>query len=252
MLGNTVNIKISKQTQITMKRFLLPLLLVAPTAWGGLWLNEIRLDQTGADDDEYFEVFSSDPVNDSLAGVVLLVIGDGAGGSGVIENVTSLDGQSLTSSYFTVAESTFTLGTADLTTSMNFENGENVTYVLVQDFTGALNDDLDTNDDGVLENLPWGVTLDAVALLATAEVPPTTTEWAYPGLGTSVGPDGTVVPGYVYRQADGGDWQIGQMDALGGQDTPGAANPAVVPEPSTNALLLLGVGALFLRRKPRR
>ncbi|MCP5520835.1 MAG: PEP-CTERM sorting domain-containing protein [Verrucomicrobiales bacterium] len=240
-----------------MKRFLLPLLLVAPTAWGGLFLNEIRLDQTGADNDEYFEIFSSDYENDSLADVVLLVIGDGTGGSGVIESVTSLDGQTLTSPWFLVAESTFTMGTPSLSlpagdNPLNFENSDNVTYVLVRDFTGANGDDLDTNDDGVLDSMPWSVTLDAVAILETTETPPTSTEWAYPGLGSSVGPDGDFVPGHIYRSPDGGDWQIGQFDPVGGQDTPGAANPAAVPEPSTNALFLLGAGALFLRRKSSR
>jgi hypothetical protein len=235
-----------------MKRLLLSLLLVAPTAWGDLFLNEIRLDQPGSDADEYFEIFSSDPVNDSLADVVLLVIGDGAGGSGVIENVTSLDGQTLSSSYFTVAEDGFSLGIADLTTDLGFENGDNVTYVLVQDFSGSLGDDLDTDDNGVLDSTPWAVTLDAVAIVENTEVPPTGTEWAYGDLGTTVGPDGDSLPGHVYRHSDGGEWRIGKHDPFGGDDTPGFANPSVIPEPSTNALLLLGLGALLLRRKADR
>lgn len=235
-----------------MKRLLLSLALIAPTAWGGLFLNEIRLDQPSTDNDEYFEIFSSDYENDSLADVVLLVIGDGTGGSGVIENVTDLTGNTLTSPYFTVAESTFTLGTADLTTTLDFENSDNVTYVLVSGFTGANGDDLDADDDGVLDSMPWSVTLDAIAILETTDSPPTTTEWAYVTLGASVGPDGTFVPGHVYRQPDGGDWQIGQFELEGGDDTPGAANPAVIPEPSTNALMLLGLGALFVRRKSRK
>ncbi|RME93248.1 MAG: PEP-CTERM sorting domain-containing protein [Verrucomicrobia bacterium] len=232
-----------------MKRVLLALLLAAPIARGDLLLNEIRIDQPGGDDDEYFEIFSTDPANDSLADVVLLVIGDGPGGSGVIENVTDLSGQSLSSPWFVAAESTFTLGTADFTTSLNFENSDNVTFALVQGFTGANGDDLDVDDDGVLDAMPWNSLLDAVALLETTETPPTTTEWAYPSLGGSVGPDGTFVPGHVYRSPDGGTWEVGQYDPAGGDDTPGAANPAPIPEPSTATLLLLGAGALFLRRR---
>ena len=239
-----------------MKRILLPLLLIAPTAWGGLFLNEIRLDQPGADNDEYFEIFSSDPVNDSLADVVLLVIGDGSGGSGVIENVTDLTGNTLSSPWFSVAESSFTLGTPSLTLAgsnpLNYENSDNFTYVLVRGFTGANGDDLDTDDDGLLDVMPWAVTLDAVALLKTTETPPTTTEWAYVSLGGSVGPDATDVPSHVYRQPDGGAWRIGQADPAGGDDTPGAANPAAIPEPATNALLLLGLVGLFLRRQSHR
>jgi hypothetical protein len=234
-----------------MKRILLSLLLVAPTAWGALQLNEIRLDQPGADNDEYFEIFSSDPAQDSLAGVVLLVIGDGVGGSGVIENVTDLSGGALASPYFVGAESTFTLGTADLTTPLNFENSDNVTYVLVEGFTGANGDDLDTDDDGTLDVTPWNSLLDAVAILESDTQPPTNTEWAYVGLGGSVGPDGSYVPGHVYRDSVTGEWQVGQYDPAAGDDTPGAANPTSVPEPSTHALLLLGLGALLLRRRRR-
>lgn len=231
-----------------MKRILLALLLVAPSAWGALQLNEIRLDQPGSDTDEYFEIFSTDPGGDSLAGVVLLVIGDGAGGSGVIENVTDLTGNSFSSPYFVGAESSFTLGVADLTTSLNFENSDNVTYALVNGFTGANGDDLDTDDDGVLDITPWSGVIDAVALLESDTTPPTGTEWAYVGLGGSVGPDGSFVPGHAYRDSLTGEWQVGQYDPAGGDDTPGAANPTSVPEPSTGALFLLGFGALLWRR----
>lgn len=232
---------------------LLSLILSVPAAWGDIYLNELRVDQTGADNDEYFEIFSTDPENDSLADVALIVLGDGTGGSGVIESVTSLAGSSFTTSYFLVAESTFTLGTPDLSLAgdnpLNFENSDNVTFVLVRGFSGALNDDLDTNDDGILDITPWTSVLDAVGLIE--ESMPPSGEWAYSELGPLVGPDGTFLPGHVYREPDGGTWQIGQFDPLGGDDTPGAANPTVIPEPSTQALFVLGVGALLLRRRRR-
>ncbi len=50
----------------------------------------------------------------------------------VIEAVVDLASQSIPAGgYFVAAESTFTLGTADLTTNLNFENSDNVTHLLV-------------------------------------------------------------------------------------------------------------------------
>jgi hypothetical protein len=80
------------------------------------------------------------------------VIGDGSGGSGTVEAIVSLDGKVIgANGFFLAAESSFSLGTANLTTSLNFENSENVTHLLVSNFTGANGDDLDTDDDGLLD-----------------------------------------------------------------------------------------------------
>ncbi|MBN1813307.1 MAG: hypothetical protein JXA14_15840, partial [Anaerolineae bacterium] len=92
----------------------------------GVIINEIRVDQTGADNDEYFELAGSSGT--SLDNLTYLVIGDGTGGSGVIEAVIELTGTTIPADgYFLAVESTFSLGgTADLTTSLNFENSDNV------------------------------------------------------------------------------------------------------------------------------
>jgi predicted extracellular nuclease len=186
-------------------------------AGDGVTLNEIRVDQTGTDNDEYFEL--SGPAGPSLDGYTYLVIGDGTGGSGVIEVVVSLDGQTIAADgFFLVSETTFTLGTADLlvgANGLNFENTDNLTHLLVQGFTGANGADLDTNDDGVLEATPWTSIVDSVALVGTAASDPVYSS-------TVVGPDGTFVPGHVYDCADG--WLIGPFDPTAGDDTPGADN----------------------------
>jgi predicted extracellular nuclease len=186
-------------------------------AGDGVTLNEIRVDQTGTDNDEYFEL--SGPAGQSLDGYTYLVIGDGTGGSGVIEVVVSLDGQTIAADgLFLVSETTFTLGTADLlvgANGLNFENTDNLTHLLVQGFTGANGADLDTNDDGALEATPWTSIVDSVALVGTAASDPVYSS-------TVVGPDGTFVPGHVYDCADG--WLIGPFDPTAGDDTPGADN----------------------------
>jgi hypothetical protein len=182
-------------------------------------INEIRIDQTSTDIDEYFEL--AGPPNFSLDDLTYLVIGDGGAsdGSGVIEEVTNLDGNALSAGgYFVAAESSFTLGTANLTVDLNFENSDNVTHLLVTGFSGSNNLDLDTNDDGILDETPWDQIVDLVAILEEPN-PPSGTEYHYgPPI---VGPDGSTI-GHVFRC--GGSWTIGPFNPVGGLDTPGSAN----------------------------
>ncbi len=186
-----------------------------------LVINEIRIDQPGTDNDEYFELFGE--ANLSLDGYTYVVIGDGPGGSGVVEAAIDLTGQSLDANgYFVAAEGSFSLGTADLTTVLDFENSDNVTHLLVRDFTGAVGDDLDTNDDGTPETAPWSEVVDSVALVEDPDQDPGADDLVYSD--TVVGPDGQFVPGHVFRSPDSGEWQIGEFDD-GVTDTPGAANP---------------------------
>ncbi len=195
------------------------LTLGASSAFGGpaTEINEIRIDQDGADNDEYFEL-AGDP-GASLDGLFYIVIGDGAGGSGTIEEVTDLLGMAISGDgFFVAAESTFTLGVADLVTSLNFENSDNVTHMLVSGFTGADGDDLDTDDDCVLDIMPWDSVVDSVSLIGTVDE-----EDCFYSTNT-VGPDGDFVPGHVYRCDREGDWLIGAFDVFDGTDTPGAVN----------------------------
>ncbi len=183
-------------------------------------INEIRIDQTGTDNDEYFELAGA--AGASLDDLTYLVIGDGTGGSGVIEAVVNLTGSTIpTGGHFLAAESTLssTFGIPDLVTSLNFENSDNVTHLLVGGFTGSNNQDLDTNDDGVLDITPWVQQLDLIAVIGPWTIPITTEHHYGP---PTVGPDGDFSPGHVFLCSIG--WQIGQFNPVGGDDTPGVAN----------------------------
>ncbi len=187
-------------------------------------INEIRIDQPSGDFDEYFELKGA--ADTSLDGLTYLVLGDSSSGvGGVIEAVVDLNGHIIgVGGYFVVAEESFTLGVADYTTYLNFENGDNVTHLLVQDFTGFDGDDLDTDDDGVLDVTPWTAVIDAIGLVETVG-----TGEAYYGavLGfEDIGPDGEYVPSYVYRCESASTWIIGVFDPTPpeGEDTPGLIN----------------------------
>ncbi|MBE9060591.1 endonuclease/exonuclease/phosphatase family protein [cf. Phormidesmis sp. LEGE 11477] len=190
-------------------------------------INEIRTNQPSADTDEYFELFGVPGT--PLDGLTYLVIGDGDGGSGVVEAVVDLTDQTLSGTgFFVAAEDTFTLGTADLTIDLNFENSDNVTHLLVSDFSGSLGDDLDTNDNGTLDISPWNSVVDSVALVGDEGG-----EQVYSN--TQVGPDGNFVPAYLFRSPDGsGDFQMGAFGLDDASDTPGAANADSTGGPVNN------------------
>ncbi len=192
------------------------LLAAAPSAQ---ILNEIRIDQTGTDIDEYCEIAGAEGTN--LGGLHLLVIGDG----GAIENATALSGTIGASGYFVVATSSYTLSTADQIAALNFENGDNLTVLLVSGFSGSNGQDLDTNDDGTLDATPWTSELDRLGILDEPNPPVGSGDWAYGP--TTVGPpSGFFPPAHAFRSPGGAAglsyWALGDF-ALGG-DTPGAAN----------------------------
>ena len=196
-------------------------------------ISEVRTDQPSTDNDEYIEFVGTPEV--SLDGYTLVIIGDGAAaaGSGVVEGVVSLNGRTIPADGFLVlAESTYTLGNADVilagTNPLNFENTDNVTFLLVQGFTGAVDNDLDTNNDGTLDSTPWTAIADSVALILSPDTPPVNTEFAYSP--NRVGPDGTSVPGHVFRCDE--TFEVGTFEVIDGNDTPGAANDCEVVPPS--------------------
>ena len=213
----------------------------------GLVINEIRIDQTGTDLDEYFEIKGAP--GQSLTGYHYVVIGDGstaATRNGVLEYVRSLDGFVLGADGLALFAQYATLpnaqGTVDyVLTPLNatgfFENSDNVTHMLVQGFTGTVNQDIDTNDDGVLDLTPWASIADAVALVENLTVPPATgDEYSYALTGVRIGPDGINVPGQIYRCTPNGTWSIGAFD-------PTAANAADSPSDPNAACTACGPGA---------
>jgi hypothetical protein len=199
----------------------------------GLRINEIRVDQPVTDNDEYFEL--KGPAGGLLNALTYIVIGDGSAAqlSGVIEAAVNLAGQIIPADgHFLVSESTISIPGAvpDLVVTMNFENSDNVTHLLVANFTGATGQDLDTNDDGTIDIMPWSSIVDAVGLIETTTPPAAAgDEWAYgASLGyENIGPDqGIFAPGQVYRCETDRTWTIGLFDPFvpEADDTPGLFN----------------------------
>ncbi|HZL84114.1 MAG TPA: FlgD immunoglobulin-like domain containing protein [Candidatus Krumholzibacteria bacterium] len=189
-------------------------LVMLPFAAHAAQINEIRTDQEGTDNDEFFELAGLP--GERLTALTYLVIGDGTGGCGVIEAVVSLDGLAIEADGTLVVSEATSSFVEDVTASLNFENSDNVTHMLVSGFTGTNGQDLDPDDDGDLDTTPWTAIVDAVGLVRTLVIDAEVDEYLYAA--THVGPDGTLVPGHVVR--------CGTVFVIGGGDdgTPGAPN----------------------------
>ena len=217
-------------------------------------LNEMRIDQPGADNDEFVELYSATGM--SLDGITFIILQD----NGSIDGAVDLSGFSINSGdVFLIGENDplpTSGATPDFIATLNLENGENSSYMLVDGFTGSQGDDLDADDDGVFDAaLPWNSILDGISLLDDEDtiLDGGTEDIDYSaalGLGT-LGPDGPFYPGYVYASVDGGGLDsIGAFDpaAEDANDTPGQLN--AVPEPTSATLIgLLGMAALACRRR---
>lgn len=112
-------------------------------------INEFVFNHTGSDTNEYLEVFGP-PDTDYSAYTLLEIEGDSSG-AGYIDGV-------------------FPVGTTDgsgfwFTGFLNnqIENGT-VTLLLVEGFTGGIGVDLDTDNDGLLDAMPWDRIVDDVAV----------------------------------------------------------------------------------------
>lgn len=198
---------------------------------GAIAFNEIRIDHTGTDTDEYVEIRGA--AGTDLTGYSIIVIGDGtvAQASGVLEVAFSLSGAVIPEDgSLLVGNTGMLLGTPDVSSGVAsnwFENSDNITFFLVSGFSGTVGSDLDTNDDGTLDLIPWSEAYDHVAFIESNATPPVGTEYAYSA--NRVGPDGTFVPGQIWRCQDTGCWNIGLFDTAGGSDSPGGANPDCAP-----------------------
>ena len=208
-------------------------------------LTEIRVDQQGADNDEYFEILGAP--GGSLAGIWLLAIGDsGTDPSGVVEAAIDLSAWSLgANGRFVGHEASFgstsfagstllvdakashaTIGSGD---SINFENSDTVTYMLVRAFRGAVGVDLDGTNDGTLDATPWSELLDSVAFVRSGSSEP-----VYSAV--TVGPIPLTATGGMPPHAWLGPkgWTVGEYGSWGA-DTPGHGPD--VPAPGAAASL---------------
>ena len=193
-------------------------------------INEFSASTVGTDV-EYVEIYG-EPNTDYSDYTILEIEGDVGTASGTIDEVISVGTTDANGLYL-----------ASLAANA-LENGT-ITLLLVKDFTGALNQDLDTNEDGVFDVTPWSAIVDAVAVNDGGATDityglPILTAY-YDGLPYAPGGASRIPDGYDTDAA--ADWVRNDFDLAGipgyvgtiilgeAYNTPGAPNQAYVPPP---------------------
>ena len=120
--------------------------VVIPPAFTDPLINEFVFDHISSDTEAFIEVFG-DPDTDYSAFTLLEIEGDSGTSTGVVDAVIPL-GTTDANGYWLDDE--------------DAENGS-VTLLLVEGFIGSVGEDLDTDDDGTIDNAPWSRIVDGVA-----------------------------------------------------------------------------------------
>jgi hypothetical protein len=180
-------------------------------------IEEIRIDQPGIDEDEYFELRGSAGL--SLDGMSYVVLGDGPGGCGSVETIVDLSGLRLNGEGYLCVTSLRSDLRGDAQRSLHFENNDVVTHLLVRGLRATVGMDLDVDDDGILDGDGWLETLDAIAFQEGVVPDCVANEMGYAD--SWIPADGHFVAGHAYR-CDG-TWVVGSFE-FGLLDTPGLPN----------------------------
>jgi hypothetical protein len=136
-------------------------------------INEIFINSPGTDQGrEFLELKSSAP-SQSLSGLWFLVIegdGEATGTVGTVDVAIPLEGYSTganglflirdaATEFDPAPEAETTVLVRDFVPDL--ENGGS-TFIIVRGFTGAIGDDLDLDNNGVMESFPWSAVLDVI------------------------------------------------------------------------------------------
>ena len=203
-------------------------------------INELRIDNAGTDTEEYLEIYGG-VAGYNLDRVWLIVLGDQGGSdpTGNIDRAYDLTGLSATGNYFLIANDNITGATADFSVGTNiFENGDSETFLLVTDFVGSEGEDLDTDNDGVLDSMPWGSVIDAVSIVVSGDDPAVVgyaESLGFSGANVVADPESTSELAHALRSPNGnGAWFAGPFgsEEEPAIDTPGSENGLLVLPPA--------------------
>ncbi len=186
-----------------------------------LLINEIVVSTTG-DDQEFVELIAE--AGTSLDGVSLVEVRSG----GEIDTVIDLSGFSIGDNGFFLAASPVAESALGVVGNLQFANNTltnaSQTYLLVRDLSGADGDDIDSDNDGVIDNPLWTEIIDSVALIDddnpiiySANV---------------LGPDGIFLAPGGFRDPEGsGDFELHSFSSNAAYTPTAGTGDVVSPEP---------------------
>ncbi len=202
------------------------------TAADGVLINEIQVSTTSSDW-EFVEL--QGPVDEDLSGLTLVGVESDEGSStGNIDVAISFTGSIGSDGFYVgmspAGEAEYGVAGDQTIADNSFENST-ATYFLVEGFTGAEDDDLDTDDDGVLDSTPWSAVHDSLNIRDGDAA-----DFTY-GAAAIVGPDGSFLPSGTFRCPDAplGTFAGDIHDFSNSDGTPGAPNAC--PEPAVEVLI---------------
>ncbi len=200
-------------------------------------INELRVNSSGSSDNtsNFVEIFTEPGT--SLDGKTLVVI-SGEFAPGQIDLAIDLTGAVADADGFVLIANADNpeLEAGDVAvTDLDFFNSP-ATYLIVDNFTGAVGDDLDPGDAGELDITPWDAVLDSVSLVDGDAIE----DASYSE--TIIGPDGNFLPAGAARSVDGtGAFeQLSFGDTSG--DTPGSTNDPEIPVQQLTIMEIQGAG----------
>jgi hypothetical protein len=264
--------------------------LCVSASHAAMLLNEVFVNPSGTDNGrEFIELRSSTDGVEAMTGLTLVVIEGEGSGAGTVDQALSLGAFSTgTNGLFLWRDSGTVLDPApEVATTINvvdfspdIENGTQ-TYAIVSDFSGAVGNDLDTNDDGVLDSTPWTSVSDAVGYIDNSGGAEFSYAAALGGVSFPMLPGGFDPEALLLVNDLAGDpyvWLLADVDsgsptngpfALDGTElirpdgstqninsltfatlSPGSTNPSI-PEPASVALAGLALLAAFALRRDR-
>jgi hypothetical protein len=177
-------------------------------------INELGISDTGIDA-EFFELFGASGTSLDNTYLIGIHANDSTGDpdrTGKVQFVLDLSANTIQADGFFTgsspqADATYTFTSDYAFADETFDNAS-TTYALVYNPAGILlaaGDDLDTNDDGTLDIVPWTDVVDTVA-----QTEDLGTEIFYFGAPV-VGPDESFLPAGAYRCPDGGTFDPGNI-----------------------------------------
>jgi hypothetical protein len=211
-------------------------------------INEFVLNHVGTDTNEFIELFGNP--NESFSTLTILQVEGEGTGIGLVDTIDA-GGTANATGFWTTAFF-----------GNRWENGT-LSLLLVSGFTGAVGNDLDTDNNGTFDITPWTSIVDSIAIndgtAGDITYGTTTLNNSFDGGTLSVG-GASRIPNGVDTDATT-DWMRNDFDGFGipgftgtpavgeAVNTPNDFNQAAVPEPATMGALAIGALALLRRRK---